>query len=199
MQQNQEVKIAPPRDRNSIRKDTFKLRRQLGLEQGDRIDILTILELVIPRIDTEFHLLPVEDKELLGRYAETRPYEHVIYVKQSVYEAATRNGGWARMILAHELGHYYYHDASSVSFAYIDRSESLDPDCNPERQADIFAAELLAPSGALKGMTAEEVKQFYGVSLLAAKNQLRQASNIAHRRALKKKKRSGKNRPTARQ
>lgn len=169
VQRSTGIKIAPPRDRLSIRKDVFKLRRQLGLNKESYIDIVTLLELVLPVVDPEFVLIPVEDKELMGRYAETRPEEHAIYVKQSVYHAALRGGGWARMILAHELGHYMYHDSKSVAYAYKSRSERISPDIDPERQADIFAAEFLAPSGELKGMTPKQVQDAFGVSAAAAK------------------------------
>lgn len=192
MQQNLGVKVAPPRNRNSIRKDAFKLRQQLKLNKCQYVDIVGVLEFVLPVVDPLFHLAPVIDKELLGRYAETRPAEHAIYVKQSVYDAAVRGGGWARMILAHEFGHYCYHDTASVAYAYMDRNERLNPDVDPERQADIFAAEFLAPSGELKGMTVKQVQDTYGVSTIAARNQLRQANNIVRRHEKKKKRRSGK-------
>ena len=190
MQKKPDVKIALPRDRNNIRKIAFRIRSQLRLGSDTNVDIVSVLELMVPLVDQEFALIPLEDKELPGRYAETRPEEHTIYVKQSVYEAAARGGGWARMILAHEVGHYVLHDSQSVVYAKIDPSERLNPDTDPERQADIFAAEFLAPSGAIKRLTPDEVKRQFGVSLSAARNQLHQASNISRRQARKRKKRS---------
>lgn len=193
MQRNLAVRaaIAPPKDRNKIRKEAFQLRKQLGLPRDAFVDIVSLLELALPVIDPSFNLLRVPDKELSGRYAETRPYEHAIYVKESVYDAAIRGGGQARMILAHELAHYLYHSPREISFAYVNRNERLDSNVDPERQADIFAAEFLAPSGELRGLSVSDVQRKFGVSALAAKNQLRQASNIARRHASKKKRRSG--------
>ncbi len=192
MQRSLGVRIAPSRDRNKIRKDVFRLRRQLGIDPRTYIDIVRVLELVLPIIDPLFHLVPIDDKDLPGRYAETRPTDHAIYVKQSVYLAAERGVGWARMILAHELGHYFYHGPSDVVYARIDRNERIDPAIDPERQADVFAAEFLAPSGELKGMTPKQIEGAYGISVTAAKNQLQQANNLVRRHARKQKKRSGK-------
>ncbi|MBD5169223.1 MAG: ImmA/IrrE family metallo-endopeptidase [Oscillibacter sp.] len=192
MTRNPTEKIAPAKNRDRIRKDVYNLRRQLRLPKKQRVDILAVLEFALPIVDPDFHLIPVEDHDLQGRYAVTRPLEHAIYVKQSVYDAAYRESGWARMILAHELGHYYCHDIASITYAYLDQNERLSPDIDPERQADIFAAEFLAPSGELKGMSTWDVQKKYGISQLAAKNQLRQASNLQRRQAQKRRKRSGK-------
>lgn len=186
MQVSRNVKIAESKNRNSIRKDVYRIRQQLHLDEQLYVNIVDVLELGLPVIDPQFHLIPVEEKELLGRYAETKPSEHAIFVRESVYNAACRGVGWARMILAHELGHYYYHDAASVTYAYLDRNAKISPDIDPERQADIFAAEFLAPSGEIKGMSVLEVQKACGVSKSAAQNQLRQCSNIARRQKKKK-------------
>lgn len=193
MQRNPAVRaaIAPPKDRNKIRKEAFQLRKQLGLPRDASVDIVSLLELALPVIDPSFNLLPVPDKELSGRYAETRPYEHAIYVKESVYDAAIRGGGQARMILAHELAHYLYHSPREISFAYVNRNERLDSNVDPERQADIFCSRILGPqwraSRVERKRCAAEIRRFS----VGAKNQLRQASNIARRHASKKKRRSG--------
>lgn len=96
------------------------------------------------------------------------------------------------MILAHELGHYFYHGPSDIVYARVDRNERVDPAIDPERQADVFAAEFLAPSGELKGMSPKQIESAYGISVTAAKNQLQQANNLVRRHARKRKKRSGK-------
>ena len=186
------AKIVPAKNRNQIRKDAYRLRQKLGLNPREYVDIVSILELALPVVDPDFHVIIVDDCDLPGRYAEVHPYEHALYVKQSVYDAATRGGEWARMILAHELGHYYCHDPAEIRYAYRNANERLDPDIDPERQADIFAAEFLAPSGELTGMTPREVHKAFGVSMLAAKNQLQQNSSITRRHEQKRKKRSDK-------
>lgn len=188
MQNKAGVKVAVPMDRNSIRKQAYRIRKLLCLGVDTYIDIVKLLELMIPIVDPEFALIPLEDKMLTGQYAATKPDEHIVFVKQSVYEAAIRGSGWARMILAHEFGHYVLHNSQNVAFAKLDPAEYLPPDIDPERQADIFAAEFLAPSGAMKKMTPHDVEKKYGVSMAAAKNQLRQAGNIDRRQAKKKKK-----------
>ena len=91
-----------------------------------------------------------------------------------------------------QLGHFKKADTANKKYVRefrLDDCESLN--VGDEIKADIFAAEFLAPSGELRGLSVSDVQRKFGVSALAAKNQLRQASNIARRHASKKKRRSG--------
>ena len=61
---------------------------RFGLDKIKKFPVMEFLELIMPQIDEEFMLVPVEDDDLKGRAAETIPAEHMIRVKQSVYDAA---------------------------------------------------------------------------------------------------------------
>ncbi|MBS5249327.1 MAG: ImmA/IrrE family metallo-endopeptidase [Oscillospiraceae bacterium] len=187
------VRLASPRDRNSIRRDAYLLRLKLGLKDTPYFPIVEFLENVLPEIDTSFHIEVLEDFELLGVQAEYVPSFNVIRIKNSVYEAAVSGYWWARATLAHELGHYYFHDEKSVRYAKLDACKKVPPDFDPERQANVFAAELLAPIHLIDGMSEREIGRRCGVSYEIAKRQLRVLERIKLRKQNKhllKKKRS---------
>lgn len=117
-------RIAPSRNRNQIRKDTYQLRKMLNLDQTEFFPIMHVLENILPLIYPDFHIEAVEDNELPGRMAETTPEQWVIRVKQSVYTAACNGDAWARMIMAHELGHFILHSSQNTAFAYRKREPS---------------------------------------------------------------------------
>lgn len=174
-------RVAQSRNRNQIRKYVYQLRKELCLDQTEYFPIMRILENVLPLIYPEFHIEAVEDKDLPGRMAETTPEQWVITVRQSVYTAACNGDAWARMIMAHELGHLLFHDSQNTAFAYVEKGSRLPPDIDPERQADIFAAELLIPYHLLKNKNVFQIQKHFGVSRSAAEAQLRQAAKVKKR------------------
>lgn len=180
------IRIAQPRSRNKIRKEAFQLRKNLGYDNVDYLPIMVILELVMPIIYPGFCIEVEDDDKLKGRFAETNPEECRIRVRNSVYEAACNGHAWARMIMAHELGHFLFHNSQNTTFAYLERNERLPADIDPERQADIFAAEFLIPIHRIKGKNEYQVSKHFGVSRSAAKNQLKQAQKVAKRHNKKK-------------
>lgn len=185
--------LAYPHSREAIRRDTYLLRSKLGLTHTPYFPILSFLENVLPQIDPSFCLEVLDDCNLPGVYAEYIPSMNVIRVKSSVYEAATSGHWLSRSTLAHELGHYYYHDEYSVRYAKLDHLERVPPDFDPERQANIFAAELLAPINLIEGMSKEQIGKEFGVSYALAKRQQLALTRIRkhqNSKRLAKKKRS---------
>ena len=180
------LQLAYPHSRDAIRRDTYLLRSKLGLTHALYFPILPFLENVLPQIDPSFYMEVLEDHELPGVYAEYIPSINVIRVKHSVYEAAASGYWLARSTLAHELGHYYYHDEHSVRYAKLDLFEKVPPDFDPERQANVFAAELLVPINLIEGMSKEEIGKTCGVSYTLAKRQLFALNRIRKRQKNKR-------------
>lgn len=200
MHDTHSLRLACPRNRDSIRRDAFLLRTKLGLEKVLHFPILHFLENVLPQIDPSFFLEVVEDKNMPGIQAEYIPQENVIRVRQSVYDAAVAGFWWARFTLAHELGHYYYHDERSVHYAVLDFGQRVPPDFDPERQANVFAAELLVPINLIEGMKLTQVANACGVSYTVAKRQLLVLSRLRSRQDKKrqqKKKKKKRSSPKA--
>lgn len=170
--------ITTPRTRESIRKDTYELRKTLGLLSEPYFDIMTIIEQGLPLIDPDFYLEVVSDDQMGNVLAYSTPELHTIRVKESVYDGACLGHHWHRMTMAHEFGHYIYHTPSQVRLTRVSAGSRIPRECDPEIQADIFAAELLMPINLIKGMDSREIAQKCGVSFRAAENQFQRLSKL---------------------
>lgn len=192
-----DLRMACPRNKDSIRRDTYLLRAKLGMSDTPYFPILHFIEHVLPQIDPTFILEVVDDGSLSRIQAEYIPQANTIRVKRSVYDAAV-DGHWlARATMAHELGHYYYHDEKNVRYAKLVPGQRIPPDYDPERQANVFAAELLAPINLISGMSKEQVGKEFGVSYTVARRQLLALDKIRNRQRKKKqqKKKAAKQKP----
>lgn len=165
-----------PRSREDLRNLAADIRKVLKVENDlyfPIVEILDGLEEAIP----EFTYSIIDDNELpANKHAETNVYTGEIRIKQSVYEGARRGKGRDRMTIAHEFSHFmtlcvlgfhlYRTIGGGKPRAYED----------PEWQAKCLAGELLIPHDLVQGMTAAEVARKCGVSMDAAKYQLKVSS-----------------------
>ena len=187
------IKIVSSRNRKRLRKEAYILRMRFGLDKDKKFPVMEFLELAMPQIDEEFMLVPVEDDELKGRAAETIPTEHVIRVKQSVYDAACQGSYWARTVMAHELGHYMLHGEETVAYAHAAPGERIPDEINAERQADIFAAELLAPVHLVDETSDYLVSKHFGITLGMARSQMNQLRRVQKRHQSKNRRKKKEN------
>lgn len=188
------IKIVSSRNRKRLRKEAYMLRMRFGLDKIKKFPVMEFLELIMLQIDEEFMLVPVEDDDLKGRAAETIPAEHMIRVKQSVYDAACQGSYWARTVMAHELGHYVLHGEETVAYAHGAPDERVPDEINAERQADIFAAELLAPVHLVDETSDYLVSKHFGITRGMARSQMNQVRRVQKRHQQKhqrKKKENG--------
>lgn len=165
---------AKPMSRKDIEKIAERLRYLLGVQDAMWIDVIAILEKVMPVLDKEFYLDIVEDKEL-DAHARAYPENHMIRIRESVYEGARNGKGRDRFTIMHEIFHFIWHDRTEISLAR--NIETVKVYENPEWQADVFAGAFLMPSRLIKGKTVNQVMQQCGVSQSAAKCQLKIANN----------------------
>ena len=80
-------------------------------------------------------------------------------------------------------------------FYKLDPCKKVPPDFDPERQANVFAAELLAPIDLIGGLSEREIGSRCGVSYQIAKRQLRVLERIRLRK--EGKRRAKKRRPSS--
>lgn len=175
--------VAKPLSRCDIRCVARVFQKLMGDEYY--FDIIKFLEHKLPKIDPEFTLEIVEDTELIGAYATSCPHEHLIKVRQSVYEGAIAGNGRDRFTLCHELGHYIFHKPNNISFLRADKV--IEAYREPEWQANTFAGELLVPAKVAKMYPVEEIVQrccvSYAVAEIQKKNVLK--AKKSHQTALK--------------
>lgn len=166
---------AKPLSRKEIRECARDVRRVLGIENELHIDVLKLLEIVLPGIFPDFNYEIVPDDELSSE-ALTYSDEEVVYIRESVYMGAANGNGRDRFTIVHEIAHFLMHDRNSVALAR--GQEDIETFEDPEWQADAFAGEFLMPYYLVKGHDVHEVMKECRVSFSAARCQLKQYEKI---------------------
>lgn len=128
--------------RANIEKFANDVRSALGIGLQDRVDMLRLIEWVLPKVMEGFRYEVVPDHELGDAEATTSTSERVIKISESCYDAARRGHARYPFTLAHEFGHLMLHTGKPFSLA---RGE-VKAFVNPEWQADNFAGSFLAPA-----------------------------------------------------
>ena len=102
-------------------------------------------------------------------YGTTNTASNIMRIREDVYEGAVAGNPRDRFTLCHELGHFLLHQPKYVSYARGD----IPVYCQPEWQANTFAAELMAPYHLVRDMSADEISRECGMSKKAADIQYR--------------------------
>ena len=160
---------ARPLSRDQIRRYAKSIRKVLGLENAEYIDIIGLVENVLPRLFSGSTLsVEIIEKEKMGNnQGLTFPETGKMLIREDVYEGACRGKGRDRLTVAHEFGHYLLH--AGVGLA---RAEGDVPTyCDPEWQATAFAAEFLMDHDVIASMTVDEIMEKCGVIRTAASYQ----------------------------
>jgi Zn-dependent peptidase ImmA (M78 family) len=145
----------------------------MGLSKQPRFPIMHLLEMIMPKIDEEFHIEILPYEKMGECFGVACPEEHKIILRQDVYNGACHNEGMHRFTVAHEIGHYLLHRQGTITLARLDPKEKIPAYRDPEWQANCFAAELLMPVNLIRNMSVDEVIQSCQVSFSAARVQQR--------------------------
>lgn len=159
--------------RNDIRRFIRHLKRQVGLEDVFYFPIVQFLENVLPVLIPDFQLEIVPTEEMGNTHGETYPSKNLIRIREDVYLRAIDGEGRDRLTIAHEIGHLFMHEDDSIALCRLAPNEKLKPYEDPEWQADAFGGELLASSYLIDGMDAHSVSLKCGVTMQAARVQLK--------------------------
>lgn len=159
--------MAPPLSRRTIEQYALYIREQLGLDKKLYIPIMRIVEHILPKMDPTFQIVTLYESEMSGEYANYRPQDNTLSIRQDVYVAACNDDPRHRFTIAHELGHYFIHD-DITAFSRCGQNDSIPAYRDPEWQANVFAASLLMPGKLIKGMSAAEVSWICKTSLQSA-------------------------------
>nr|WP_314460764.1 ImmA/IrrE family metallo-endopeptidase [uncultured Clostridium sp.] len=171
-----ECRLADPLSRRDISEIARLVRKLIGWERENKFPIIQFIELILPQIIPEFQLI-IETKDKMGEcHGLTYPERKIIKLREDVYLRAADGSGRDRLTAAHELFHLLQHNSENISFARMENESEIPTFRNPEWQADAFGGELLAPTWMIRGMSAEDVASTFGVSLAAAKTQLKNAN-----------------------
>lgn len=161
---------ANPVSRQDIRNYSKALRCNLHLEDTEYIDIIRLMEYVFPEAFKKYNFsFDILSKEELGKnHGLTNPKSGKIFIREDIYKGACHGVGRDRLTVAHELGHFLFHDGITLGLARARSDEHIPAYCDPEWQATAFAGEFLMDHDVIKNMTPEEVMRRCGVSYQAA-------------------------------
>lgn len=158
---------ANPRSRDFLRYIAKNIREQLKLENEPKFPIVQVIELLAADEEEEFDYEIVSEGEMIDTYGTTNTVKNIMRIRQNVYEGAIQGNPRDRFTLCHEFGHWLLHQPESVNFARGD----IPTYCDPEWQANTFAAELMIPYYLVKDMNVEEIVDACGVSYACAEIQ----------------------------
>ena len=159
--------LAVPRSRSTIRQMAIWVRKQLNMEDCLEFPILEVIELLAADEEEAFDYEIVSEGEMTDTYGTTNTMSNIMRIRENVYDGAAMGNARDRFTLCHEFGHWFLHQPENVSFARGD----IPKYCDPEWQANTFAAELMIPYYLVKGMSTEAIVKKCGVSYTCAEIQ----------------------------
>lgn len=147
-----------------------QFRRMLGIENNLYVNVLMILELVMPTLFEGFDYEIVQSHELpKKRHADTDVVNRIIRIREDVYYMACNGDGQARMTIMHEIAHYLLIVVCGVKFARSFADEPVKAYEDPEWHAKALAGEIMCDARLVRHMLPEQIKMECGVSWSAAK------------------------------
>lgn len=159
--------------RNDIRRYIRVLKKKVGLENELYFPVVQFLENVLPILIPDFQLEIIPVEEMGNKHGETYPSKSLIRIREDVYLRAIAGEGRDRLTIAHEIGHLFMHEDDSIALCRLAPNEKLKAYEDPEWQADAFGGELPASSYLIKDMNEYTVSRKCGVTMQAAKVQLK--------------------------
>ena len=160
------------KSRKDIRKVARFIRDITGYTNSLYFPIVEFLEFTLPQLVPEFQFEILPYKKMRNKCGETFPAEHKIILNEAIYNKAVNGDGFARLTIAHEIGHLLMHNTDSISLCKVQPGEKLKPYEDPEWQADVFGGELLAPYYLIGGMSINDISKYFAITKKAASTQL---------------------------
>lgn len=161
------------KSRSDLRKLAKLIRKILGIENVYRFPAEKILE-ILQNFDEDAHFEIVTSDELQeGEHAVTDIVNKVIKIREDVYEGACRGNGRDRMTIVHEFAHFIMLCCLGFQLARTFDEYSVPAYMDPEWQAKCLAGELMMDSDLIRHLSASEIVEKCGVSLPAARMQMR--------------------------
>lgn len=155
---------------SSIAQKTMRLRQAIGLGDEANFPIASVLEDLLPVIRPGFFVDVRTKKEMGNREGLCCPQGTFIAFREDIYDGLISGCPRARFTGCHELGHLDMH--TNITFSRAPR-RSLAPFRSGERQADVYAATLLAPRSFLRrGDTPYTIAARHGMSFDSAERRL---------------------------
>ena len=166
--------IAEPLNRAKIREAAKAIRKIFCVENIIYLPVIQILEQAMPLLFTDFSYDIVTKSEFPdNRHAETDIVNHVIKIREDIYNGAVNGNGRDRMTIMHEISHYILLVVCGVKLARNFDGKKVAAYQNPEWQAKALAGEIMCPHEIIKSFSVDEIAKKCGVSKDAAQYNLK--------------------------
>ena len=166
-----------PRSRRDLIQLAHGLHRLMEYRGKGAFPLMEFLERVLVALVPGFAFEVLTEEEIKKQagdvLAATFPLGCLILIREDVYDAACSGHGFARMIVAHEIGHLFLHRRESCLFAFREAGEFTPAFRCSEWQANAFAGALLMPAHEILNLSPGEIRDKYEVSKAAAETQLK--------------------------
>lgn len=163
----------PPCSRKQLVDHAHSIHKAVGYTGDGAFPILELVEFVFPAVYDDFNLEILPEAEMGDDFGLTFPDQHIIKLREDVYEAAASGHGFGRMVVAHESSHLLRHEKIPVSLARRKATKEIPSFRSSEWQANAMAGALLMPASKIIDMSVQEIIDKYKVTQAAAKTQLR--------------------------
>lgn len=142
------------------------MRRLMQFADDEKIDMLWLLEHLLPATFDDYELRILPDSKLRGVEGLTDLSKPVVSMPECTYNSLYHHEPRARFTAAHEVGHLFMHSGKPLHYART--SKKYDPELDPEWQANVFAAAFLMPAAGLRRCsTIEQAMEKFGVGYRA--------------------------------
>ncbi len=170
----------PGKSRRQIFRIADVVRKVACPENEAWLDVVRLVEVILPQAYEEFVYHVVPDEELGDAHAKTFPDQRVMVISKSTYDGARRGQGRPRFTLAHEIGHLFMHRGVAMArptasgemrVAMVAPAKTYE---SSEWQAEAFGGGLLMPADHFRTCRSiQEVANLFGVTEAAARSQAR--------------------------
>lgn len=166
----------PPCSRKQLIDHAHSIHKALGYTGESAFPILELVEFVFSAVYENFSFEILSEKEMGDDLGLIFPDQHLIKLREDVYDAAVAGQGFGRMVVAHESSHLLRHEKIPVSLARRKATKEIPSFRSSEWQANAMAGALLMPASKILGMSTEEIVEKYKVTQAAAETQLRKVT-----------------------
>lgn len=138
--------------REDLRQIAYLVRKKFGYLDDWWIPVDRLLDQMceaFPKLSYE--IVPDDEWDDPTSHADTDVTEHIIRIRESIYNRACEGRGRDRMTIAHEMAHYILICVTGVRL-YSRGNRKVESYNDPEWQAKCLAAELLIPYYKLKSL-----------------------------------------------
>lgn len=166
--------IAEPIQRTTIREAAGAIRRFFCVDNALYLPVIQILEQAMPLLFSKFSYDIVAKSEFPdNRHAETDVVNHIIKIREDIYDGAIKGNGRDRMTIMHEIAHYLLIVVFGVKFERNFDNRDVAAYQNPEWQAKALAGEIMCPHDMIQSFSVDEVAEKCGVSKEVAQYNLK--------------------------